>query len=101
MATDTSNTHGWGFGKPPLSTTFNPATTSSTNQSSKDQQTSDSIVDPPKPPSIINLSPQIQVDKDAIHNEETLKYMRIVDMYKKLGIGKEIELPRVFNPLHS
>jgi hypothetical protein len=101
MATDTSNTHGWAFGKPPLSTISNPTTTLSTDQSSKDQQTSDPIVDPPKTPSVINLSPQIQVDKDVIHNEETLKYMRIVDMYKKLGIGKDIELPRVLNPLYS
>lgn len=101
MATDTSNTHGWAFGKPPLSTISNPTTTLSTDQSSKDQQTSDPIVDPPETPSVINLSPQIQVDKDVIHNEETLKYMRIVDMYKKLGIGKDIELPRVLNPLRS
>jgi hypothetical protein len=101
MATDTSNTHGWLFGQTPLSTTSNPTTTSSTDQSSKDQQTLDPIVDPPKTPSVIDLSPQIQVDKDVIHNEETLKYMRIVDMYKKLGIGKDIELPRVLNPLRS
>jgi hypothetical protein len=83
-----------------LSTTSNPTTTSAIDQSSKDQQTSDPMVDPPKTPSVINLSPQIQVDKDVIHNEETLKYMRIVDMYKKLGVGKEIELPRVLSPLH-
>jgi hypothetical protein len=37
----------------------------------------------------------IPIDKNVFYNEETLKYMRIIDMYKKLGIGKDIELPRV------
>jgi len=38
---------------------------------------------------------KIPIDKNVFYNEETLKYMRIIDMYKKLGIGKDIELPRV------
>jgi hypothetical protein len=101
MATATYNTPGWAFGKPPLSKTSNPTITSSTDQSSTDQQKSDPIVEPPKTPRVINLSPQIPVDKDVFYNEETLKYMRIIDMYKKLGIGKDIELPRVLNLLHS
>ncbi len=40
---------------------------------------------------------QIPIDKNVFYNEETLKYMRIIDTYKKLGIGKDIELPRVQN----
>lgn len=38
---------------------------------------------------------EIPVEKNVFYNEETLKYMRIIDMYKRLGIGKDIELPRV------
>jgi len=38
---------------------------------------------------------QIAVENNVFYNEETLKYMRIIDMYKKLGVGKDIELPRV------
>lgn len=38
---------------------------------------------------------EIPMEKNVFYNEETLKYMRIIDMYKKLGIGKDIELPRV------
>ncbi|RDW83036.1 hypothetical protein BP5796_04527 [Coleophoma crateriformis] len=38
---------------------------------------------------------EIPVEKNVFYNEETLKYMRIIDMYKKLGIGKDIELPRI------
>jgi hypothetical protein len=35
------------------------------------------------------------IEDNVFYNEETLKYMRIIDMYKKLGVGKDIELPRV------
>jgi hypothetical protein len=38
---------------------------------------------------------EIPVERNVIYNQETLKYMRIIDKYKKLGIGKDIELPRV------
>ena len=38
---------------------------------------------------------KINVEENVIYNQETLKYMRIIDEYKKLGIGKDIELPRV------
>lgn len=38
---------------------------------------------------------KIPLDGNVFYNEETLKYMRIIDMYKKLGVGKDIELPRV------
>jgi hypothetical protein len=37
----------------------------------------------------------IPIEDNVFYNEETLKYMRIIDMYKRLGIGKDIELPRV------
>jgi hypothetical protein len=37
----------------------------------------------------------IRVEKDVFYNDETIKYMRIIDTYKKLGVGKDIELPRV------
>lgn len=38
---------------------------------------------------------ELPVVNNVFYNEETLKYMKIIDMYKKLGIGKDIELPRV------
>ena len=101
MAADTSNTHVWTSSEPPLSTTSAPTTTSSTGQSSSDHQRPVPIVGPPQTPSNISSSPQIPVDKDVFYNEETLKYMKIIDMYKKLGIGKDIELPRVLSLLHS
>jgi hypothetical protein len=37
----------------------------------------------------------IRVEKNVFYNDETIKYMRIIDTYKKLGVGKDIELPRV------
>jgi hypothetical protein len=43
-------------------------------------------------------SPEVPIEANVFYNEETLKYMRIIDMYKKLGIGKDIELPRVLGP---
>ena len=45
--------------------------------------------------------PRIPVDGTVFYNEETLKYMRIIDMYKKLGVGKDIELPRVLKCIQS
>jgi hypothetical protein len=40
-------------------------------------------------------TPGIRVEKDIFYNDETIKYMRVIDTYKKLGVGKDIELPRV------
>lgn len=40
---------------------------------------------------------ELPVVNNVFYNEETLKYMKIIDMYKKLGVGKHIELPRVRN----
>lgn len=37
----------------------------------------------------------IIVDKNVFYNDNTLRYMRILDTYKKLELSKEIELPRV------
>jgi hypothetical protein len=38
---------------------------------------------------------ELPVVNNVFYNEETHKYMKIIDMYQKLGIGKDIELPRV------
>jgi hypothetical protein len=43
----------------------------------------------------------IRVEKDVFYNDETIKYMRIIDTYKKLGVGKDIELPRVCDFLRT
>jgi len=40
---------------------------------------------------------EIPVEGNVFNNNETVKYMRIIDTYKKLGVGKDIELPRVCN----
>lgn len=35
--------------------------------------------------------------QESSNNLSTVKYMRIFDIYKKLGIGKYIDLPQVFS----
>ncbi|KAH6674795.1 P-loop containing nucleoside triphosphate hydrolase protein [Halenospora varia] len=39
-------------------------------------------------------SKDLSIDKHVFYNQETLKYMKIIDRYKTLGVG-EIELPRL------
>lgn len=48
--------------------------------------------------SIQTEAKKVQVDPDIFYNEETVKYMKVIDAYKKLGVGRDIELPRVFTP---
>jgi hypothetical protein len=55
-------------------------------------RTPSSVSGEPKPQS---RDSELPIVNNVFYNEETLKYMRIIDMYKKLGIGKDIELPRV------
>ena len=52
-------------------------------------------VSEPAPPSPEpHSSETVSADKNVFYNKETLKYMRIIDKYKQLGVA-EIELPRV------
>lgn len=37
----------------------------------------------------------ITVNQNVIHNTNSLRYMRAIDSFQELGIGSEIELPRV------
>jgi hypothetical protein len=62
----------------------------------------DKATEPNKIPASIPEDPTTQVRdselpvvNNVFYNEETLKYMKIIDMYKRMGIGKDIELPRV------
>lgn len=52
------------------------------------------VSDPAPPSPEQRSSRMVPVEKNVFYNEETLKYMRIIDTYKKLGVA-EIELPRV------
>lgn len=46
------------------------------------------------PASALASSEVIPVERNVFYNQETLKYMRIIDKYKRLDVA-EIELPRV------
>jgi hypothetical protein len=43
----------------------------------------------------------LQINKNSFYNEETIKYMRIIDRYKDLGVGKEMKPPRACTPSRS
>jgi hypothetical protein len=47
-------------------------------------------------PSRKDSSEVIPVEKNVFYNQETLKYMRIIDKYKRLDVA-DIELPRVIH----
>lgn len=75
-----------------------PPASSTSNESFFSETLADAS--PKKKSKSQHLSPRIPIDGNVFYNEETLKYMRIIDMYKKLGVGKDIELPRVKTPLY-
>lgn len=52
------------------------------------------IQDRTSPTARRDSSEAIPIEKNVFYNQETLKYMRIIDKYKRLDVA-EIELPRV------
>jgi hypothetical protein len=42
-----------------------------------------------------HLDVELTVETNVFHSDHTLKYMKLLNKYKELGLGKDIELPRV------
>ena len=57
-------------------------------------QSDQEVSDPTSSNSHNDPSEIIPVEKNVFYNQETLKYMRVIDKYKRLEVA-DIELPRV------